>query len=1438
MRVAGLCLGASNMSMVTVEEGEKGIEILKAVTVPHEGELRRTLLHLLADQGEVGLCATGRKFRHLLQIPTIPEPEAVERAYSYCRGEEPMDAIVSAGGETFILYEIDRQGKIGNVHTGNKCASGTGEFFLQQVTRMGLTPVTAIEAAAGCDPYPVASRCSVFCKSDCTHALNKGEKKGRVVAGLCRMMASKVLELTQKAGARSILLVGGTAQNKLMVDFLQPQLDVFVPSEAPYFEALGAALWGLEQGLEAVKITEEALFSPHRSSFSFRPPLQEAQHLVEFKSLERGKARAGDRLLLGLDVGSTTTKAVLIREEDLALVASIYLRTSGDPVQASRNCYRELAKQVPVGVEIIGLGVTGSGRYLAGLHALTRGVINEIIAHAAAALYFDMTVDTILEIGGQDAKYTYLVNGVPADYAMNEACSAGTGSFLEEAAWETLEVETTRIGALALTSKQPPNFNDQCAAFISSDIKTAVQEGNSAPDILAGLVYSICLNYLTRVKGNRPVGQKVYMQGGVCYNQAVPVAMAALLDKEIVVPPEPGLMGAFGVALEVKERLERGLLTEERYDLQELAGRQIEYDEPFVCPGDEGCDRSCTINVLKIRGKKYPFGGACSRYIGVGRREGHAAGTLDLVHGRECLLFDRERVEEPGVNGDGGEHRLREPGARGKVGITRSLMVNEMYPLYYHFFTFLGFEVVTAQTADPEGLLRQGAPFCHPVELAHGYLAHLLKKELDYLFLPQVKGIWVGDKAKTAVCCPLVQGEPYYLQATFPELAEHRVLSPILDFSSGYEGPEDVFVELGVSLGVQREEAAAAYGAALREQKSFKAKLLARGRELLRDLEENPDQRAVVVFGRSYNAFSTAGNMGIPHKFAARGWKVIPCDFLPTAGEKSYPNMYWAAGQTILRAARLVQWHPQLFGVYITNFSCGPDSFLVGYFRQIMGNKPSLTLELDGHTADAGLDTRVEAFLDIVQGYLELGRDHEAAATDVKGASTTVTGGKIYVHTSPGERLPLHHPRVKFLIPAMGEEGNRYLAASLRRAGVNAIALPAPGEEELKLGQGHSNCKECLPLQLTVGSLLRYLRENEVPSGEQLVFFMPDTSGPCRFGQYQVFINQLIRGLGITNVATLSLSSENSYGGLGLAFTLKAWLAIIIADVMSDVKQTLLALALDQDEARRVYGQVSDEIVDSLARDSLSQVGRTLSQGARKLRRVKLTGKPEDTPRVAILGEIYVRADGFSRQGLIRYLAANGIIAQVAPVHEWLYYCDYLLQEGILNPGRGWERLKNRLQASVKVWLEGKVKKILSTSGLYHYRLTAVAELVTGVQHLISPQLTGEAILTTAGALEEVIDEVAGVIAIGPFGCMPNRIAEAMVGKTMGREKHRTTREPELIQRVLFRQDHLPFMAIETDGNVFPQVVEARLESFVLQVKRLHRVIQEERRSLGRRDKS
>ena len=265
---------------------------------------------------------------------------------------------------------------------------------------------------------------------------------------------------------------------------------------------------------------------------------------------------------------------------------------------------------------------------------------------------------------------------------MNEACSAGTGSFLEEAAKESLGIDVTEIGPIALSAAHPPNFNDQCAAFISSDIKNAAHESIERDDIVAGLVYSISMNYTNRVKGNRPVGDKVFMQGGVCYNRAVPVAMAALVGKPIVVPPDPGLMGAFGVALEVKDRQRAGLLEPQRFDLRHLAAREVTHKKPFTCRGGtEKCDRRCEISRIVIEDKTYPFGGACNKYYNMRFNIKADAGALDLVAERQRLMLDEYAAP------------VSSNGAR-TVGINRSFLTHSLFPLYSHFFKELGWQVV------------------------------------------------------------------------------------------------------------------------------------------------------------------------------------------------------------------------------------------------------------------------------------------------------------------------------------------------------------------------------------------------------------------------------------------------------------------------------------------------------------------------------------------------------------------------------------------------------------------------------------------------------------------------------------------------------------------------------------------------------------------------
>lgn len=1412
MQSIGICVGASTITRVDLAREKDKIIILNTFSKTHEGNIRKTLESLLPDsvlKEWERIAITGRKFKNLISLSTISEPEAIELAYTFLKEKYGhTDYISSVGGETFTTYEIDQSNKIINLFTGNKCASGTGEFFLQQIKRMGIDLKEADSIDEIDEAYTVSGRCSVFCKSDCTHALNKGQNKASIIVGLCEMMGKRVLEHLGDNLDKKVWLIGGCSKNTVMVKCLAKSIkNLVIPQEAVYFEALGCALWALDnQTVKAQSLKE--VFREEKKSFATLPALDLAIKDVQFKEIITSQAKETDRCILGLDVGSTTTKAILLREKDNAILASIYGKTLGDPIKAAKNCYQALKEQISgVEVEIIGLGVTGSGRQIAGLHALTDSVYNEISAHAAAAVHFDREVDTIFEIGGQDAKYTHIINGVPSDYAMNEACSAGTGSFLEESAQEYLNIDVKSIQKIAMEAKTPPDFNDQCAAFIGSDIKTALQENVDVKDVVAGLVYSICKNYLNRVKGNRYVGKKIFMQGGVCYNKAVPVAMASLLKRKIIVPPEPGLMGSYGVALMVKEKIQTGKTPEQDFNLDQLIQREVEYGKPFICAGGNiKCDRKCQISIINIEGKKYPFGGICGKYSSIRASE------------KETLDNNLVKIREEMVYGEF-SYQLNPNNEEGKIiAINRSLLVNTLFPLYYNFFTCLGFQVwlPPRQKNKETSVVKTDSSFCYPVNLAHQYFAEIAKSKAHYIFLPHVKGMFVENNIPISLTCPFVQGESYYLRSSFN--IPQEVIAPVLDFADGYDQLVAQFVEIGRKLAIDANQAKEAYLRAVDIQKQFLAKCKEIGREFLEEIARTKE-KAMVVFGRPYNALVKDGNMGIPEKFASRGYKIIPFDFLPLEEEEPQNKMYWSMGQMIIKAAKFVSKHPQLFGVYVTNFSCGPDSFVVTYFRGIMAQKPSLTLELDSHTADAGIDTRIDAFIDVMKNYQDA--DHNKKNRDIQLAQFDYRKKKVKLVT--GETVSLTDQRVKVIIPSMGHLGSQFMAATFRKIGIDALALPPATEVELQLGRANSTCKECLPLILTVGSLLSYLEKYQ-DENKIWVYFMPEAPDPCRFGQYHVYTEKLLREMGITNIALLTLSSGNSYGGMSAAYKLRAWKSVVISDVFQEIYSAVLALAKDKEKALAIYQSCIDKIIASIERDSWFGLKNTLEEVAKALGKIELKGSIEKAKKVNVVGEIYVRWDEFSKQNLVEKLADKGIITKIASIAEWVYYCDYLVKNHLSESANLKDKIVLTLESVVRMEFERTIKKILAKSHLYHYHPVDIDQVINNAKDLISPHLSGEAILTVGTAITEVIDHVDGVISIGPFGCMPSRIAEAILTKELSRHKERISIH-QLVKEVLQVYPNLPFLSIETDGSAFPQLIDVKLEAFALQVKRVNQLI-------------
>ena len=1414
MRSLGLCVGASSVDAVTLESDGNRIDIVDTFTESHEGNpkeaLRKFFLRTDIPQYK-RIALTGRKFKDSVELSTITEPEAVEIAARFLRRNNEIDGIVSAGGETFLLYRLNNRGEISSVHSGNKCASGTGEFFLQQIKRMNLGIDQAIGYAKNSSSYRVSGRCSVFCKSDCTHALNRGESIGSICAGLCEMMSEKILELLSNRDIRRIMLIGGTSRNFVMVGNLRERLEkVIVPDEALYFEALGAALWALRNETKTLE-SLEGLYRRRVTSFAFLPPLSESLHMVEFKDIKDGTAADGDVCLVGLDVGSTTTKAIVLRVEDDAILGSVYLRTDGDPVAASRSCYADLERQIDAKIRIVGLGVTGSGRQIAGLHALTLGIINEIIAHATASVYFDREVDTIFEIGGQDAKYTYITNGVPSDYAMNEACSAGTGSFLEEVAKESFDIDCRAIEALALQAEKPPNFNDQCAAFINSDIKTALQEGIGRRDIMSGLVYSICANYLNKVKGARPFGRKIFMQGGVCYNRAVPVAMASLLNRRIVVPPNPGLMGAFGVALEMKTRLELGLMEEQQFDLSDLAAREVKYIRSFTCRGGkERCDRKCDIRMIQIDGQSHPFGGACNRYYNLRSKKSYNTEKLDLVKLRQSLVFDKYCSLEPNGNSK-------------TIGINKSFLTNTYYPLFYNFFTKLGMRVILSKEVKPEGVNKKGSSFCYPYDVSHGLCADLIDQNPDYFFLPQILET-EGEGPASYKNCLFVQGEPYVLKEAFGITAQ--ILTPLLWFKDGIERERPQFIAMAKKLDFSKQEARAAFEYACGKQREFYRECKRIGRQLLEEMDS--DEIGMVLFGRSYNAFADEVNMSIPYKFASRGVRLIPYDFLVFEDRNVDRSMYWGQGRMILACAKFVKEHPNLYGTYITNFSCGPDSFVITYFRQIMGTKPSLTLELDNHTADTGINTRIEAVLDIIDRYRELEKRNKIEEETVKGyhpASIEIDGNDVTIISSGNKRYKFTDENIRVLIPSMGELNIQALSAVLKRVGINAMPLPVPDFESLKTGRKNSSCKECLPLQLTMGSLLNYLERKE-SKDEITVFFMPSSDGPCRFGQYHVYMNNLIRNLKIKNVTVLSLNSVNGYSEIAALFKVIdiLWQAVFFADLMAEAKSVLRVLAVDRERALQIHSRQWERLIEWAESGPKEEVVNVTRSIAQELSRIPLKYPITDAKYIALVGEIYVRQDHFCQREIIQKLESQGFIVRIAPVTEWLAYTNYLFK---LKP-RGMKirlskKIKFSLLISIMSRLEKKIKKIFAESGLYAFEMIDIEKTINHATPLLSKHVYGEAILTVGLTIREILHNACGVISIGPFGCMPTRLSEALLANSMSVDG--IGKIKKIDGRLYPKADDLPFLSIETDGNPFPQLLQARLEAFCLQANKTDRIM-------------
>jgi predicted CoA-substrate-specific enzyme activase len=1371
MSFVGINVGAMTVKVVSVQGGR-----VAPVVEAHQGRPLEALERILAcgtfsDAEYFGVCGA---------LGHITEVAAIQRAVTEAGGD--FDAVASLGGESFLTYFLEG-GRIANVLSHNKCAAGSGEFLVQQIGRMGIPLDEAIRRSFAGSVVPLASRCSVHCKSDITHKLNRHEATvDDILRSLHDSMAIKVVSLLEKAQreAGRVLLIGGVSQNAALIAALRekrPATEFVVRPESAWFDAWGCALLVRDTPRHRKPAVTMA------PQLDRLPPLSVYAAQVRVIPPPACQGAGNGPLALGVDAGSTTTKAVVIDVASRGMVASHYARTNADPVAAIRGCLRALAEKI--GERPIGLvATTGSARELAGAYLGTAHVYNEISAHAAGAAHYDPGVDTIFEIGGQDAKYILLRNGAPIDYAMNNACSAGTGSFLEESAHGDLGIEVGDIAPIALAATSPVRFKTTCAAFINSDIRIAQQQGHSREDIVAGLVYSIAGNYLNRVKGPRPTGAKVFLQGGVALNAAVGYAFAHSVGRPVVIPPHPELLGALGVALLALARAKGP--GGPAASLASLAGPEMKGAGRFTC---RACKMYCAIDRFEVAGRRFPFGGRCSLFERSWKRGAHAAAAPDLVERRAELLFRPRPVlplpagpaspEPPRwdlspalsdartflKNRLGLEIPSEPPGPvpPRRVGIPRALTTHSLHPLYSTFFASLGMEVVVSGI-DGDGDMKSNSGFCFPAQLAHGAVLDLERRGVEVVFLPHITRMPHPSACRDSLLCPITQASPYFLAKAFPNT---RVLSPVLDFTAGYAGCAALVEFAERELGVQREAAERAWAEAARAQVEAEDALHEMGRRAL-DEAIAGEQPVLLLAGHSYNAFAPEASQSVGRKLASMGITAIPADCLLPTG--AGPTAWHFANQ-IMNSVSLVKRHPNLFLICVSNFSCTIDAFTHSMLAAELGSKPYMILEIDAATADAGVQTRLEAFLDIV-------RNHRV--TDAAGRrpfSPARLAGHGQVVCSNGEHVALTDPRVRLYLPNFSQYHTESLALAMRWLGLHPGTVEPLTRIQLERGLRHTSGRECLPLPLCIGQILEIHRGRK--PGEIVGFYTIRGGAPCVSDAYEGYFQRFIAEQGLPDLFVLNASADNDYLGFP-ADTLARNVgpAIVLADILVEIENVLRVAGAEGSVElfRADWLRFADSVY------SLDAFNAHLPAFVAQVARLPTARDPKTYPRVVVTGDFYTRFSPFFMEGVRERYAANGIILKPVDLADLVLYGAY---DGIASTANVWgmkpgnlalakactrifqpdgkEYLQSWMAYMAQRRVEQYYRSIFRESGLLVAEENDVPALFDRAVEHMSPSIFGEAVPSVGkgvGAAEEGYD---GTLLIGPFNCLPYRIAEAIL---------------------------------------------------------------------------
>jgi predicted CoA-substrate-specific enzyme activase len=1254
--ILGIDIGSVAISIAELSP-EK--DLIKESYEFHHGAISDSLKVMLGDFDLSGISAVAA-------TTSTPSILKVDRKYdnrvsiiAACRHfHGKIGSILLVGGEKFGLIQFDADGNYLHFKANTACAAGTGSFLDQQAARLNLTCIGQLSEIAvnnkGMIPK-IASRCAVFAKTDLVHAQQEGYALAEICDGLCHGLAKNIVD-TAFVGEKPngpLIFTGGVSRNRAVVRHIEDMIGLKVVVEKTLYGAAGAALNLLEDRSSdrlhpvtfgpGISSIEKLLIHPPLNKTYYHPPLTlQLSDYPDFDSSDHYEFQWADSenpypvevdiyqkldpgvlytIYLGIDIGSTSTKAVMTCR-DQAVLAGFYTRTAARPVAAVQNIFAaiaDLADKKGATLQVIGAGTTGSGRKFAGKIIGADLIVDEITAHARAAWQLNPKVDTIIEIGGQDSKFTTLKDGAVTFSIMNTVCAAGTGSFIEEQAQKLgcpLDEFSSRT-----ENQRSPLASDRCTVFMERDLNHYLNEGYTVNEVLASVLHSIRENYLTKVAIENSIGDTILFQGATAKNKALVAAFEQRLKKPIHVSRYCHLTGALGTTL---------LLSEEKISATKFRGLDLHKKRiPIQSEVCELCTNHCKLTLADVNGEQVAYGFLCGRDYD----------TAKYVSNNLCgfdLLRQRKKVHsfKPQPN----------TGAGLTIGIPAALHLHEDLPFWRKFFNLLGIETITSEkynNAVKDGKQIAGAEFCAPMTALHGHIKYLLSDPfVDYIFAPFYFEKKTAEKGVRRQYCYYTQFSPSVISAAVGRSKDkknsgNKLLMPLLNYLySSFHSKIELYRMLKsiTKNPVGFLEVAAAYDSALEFKKSCQLGLK---KIYKKNLSTTGKDIHVVLLGRPYTVLCPQMNKGIPELFASLGIKAFFQDMLSYSRQAVAPlqpllsELHWHYAAKILEAAEVIAQSNSAYPVLITSFKCSPDSFVVDYFKKIMEShaKPYLILQLDEHDTTTGYETRIEA---AVRSF----ENHHSHTIEADPQISALTFGAGREKTLAGKTL---------ILPAWDNLSLSLVVAGLRRVGIDARLLketPTCIQKSLRYNSG-----QCIPLNIIAQEFIDYVESHQLDPANTVLWIISSTIS-CNLGLFPHHIKSLLEGYGQGMEKVGIYTGSLSFADISLKLPLNTYLAFMVGGLVRRVGCKIRPYEKISGTTDRVIAESMDVLVAAFSGNLSKEkaVAEVVSrfEAIETIREGSVVHSHHQRPKVAIFGDLYARDNEIINQDLIHFIEAQG----------------------------------------------------------------------------------------------------------------------------------------------------------------------------------------------------